>query len=173
MTDKNPTPLDFEEVVSDETTEAPISPAQKRLQNFEFVPLITLAIGLFFKLQSWPYATEILIAGGTLSALLYLFFSWFMFRVGKYRPLEVILSILCGLAFSTGIFAILFRMQDWERSELLVSYGLKGIVFFLFVSIVLFAFHLKDKRASVFYRNLISRLLIFTVLLLYISRIYF
>lgn len=173
MSDKNPTPLDYEEVVSAETSESPISPLQKKLQNLEFIPLITLAIGLFFKLQSWPYATEILVAGGTLSALLYLFFSWFMFRVGKYRPLEVVLSIFCGLAFATGIFAILFRMQDWERSEQLVNYGMKGIVFFLFVSIILFAFHIKDKRASVFYRNLISRLLIFTVLLLYISRIYF
>jgi len=173
MADKNPTPLDYEEVVSNETTEPPISPFQKRLQNLEFVPLITLAVGLFFKLQSWPYASEILITGGTLSALLYLFFSWFMFRVGKYRPLEVILSILCGLAFATGIFAVLFRMQDWERSEQVVNFGQKGIVFLLFVSIILFAFHIKDKRASVFYRNLISRLLIFTVLLLYISRIFF
>ncbi len=85
----------------------------------------------------------------------------------------MILSILCGLAFGVGILAILFRLESWEMSEEMLSIGIKGMVGLLLVSIGLFAFNLEDKRASLFYRNVIARLLIFTVLLLYFSRLYF
>lgn len=172
MSKKNQDPLDIEEVISS-GKEIPTSPLQKFLQNLEIIPLIILAIGLGLKYKGMPYSSELLIIGGTTSAILYIAFSWLMFRVGKYQTMEVILSILCGLAFGVGILAILFRLESWDRSEELLEYGIKGMVGLLFVSIGLFAFHLKDKRASLFYRNVISRLLIFTVLLLYFSRLYF
>lgn len=172
MSEKNQAPLDLEEVISPEK-EIPATPLQRFLQNLEIVPLIFLAIGLAMKYKDMAYSSEVLIIGGTTSAILYIAFSWLMFRVGKYKSLEVILSILCGLAFGVGILAILFRLESWERSEEMLDIGVKGMVGLLFVSIGLFAFHLKDKRASVFYRNVISRLLIFTVLLLYFSRLYF
>ncbi|MFK7771786.1 MAG: hypothetical protein AB8F94_06590 [Saprospiraceae bacterium] len=172
MSNKNQDPLDLEEVFSPEK-ELPITPLQRFLQNLEIIPLIILAIGLGMKYKEMAYSSEVLIIGGTTSALLYMAFSWLMFRVGKYKSLEVILSILCGLAFGVGILAILFRLESWEMSEEMLSIGITGMVGLLFVSIGLFAFHLKDKRASVFYRNVIARLLIFTVLLLYFSRLYF
>ena len=172
MTNKNQDPLDLEEVVSPENEKA-TTPLQRFLQNLEIVPLIVLAIGLWLKYKGMLYSSELLIIGGTTSAILYIAFSWLMFRVGKYQTLEVILSILCGLAFGIGIIAILFRLESWQMSEELLAVGIKGMVGLLFVSIGLFAFHLKDKRASLFYRNVISRLLIFTVLLLYFSRLYF
>ncbi len=172
MTNKNQDPLDLQEVISSKA-EIPTSPLQHFLQNLEIVPLIILAIGLGMKYKGIDYSSEVLIIGGTTSAILYLAFSWVMFRVGKYQTLEVILSILCGVAFGVGILSILFRLESWEMSEELLSWGIKGMVGLLFVSIGLFAFHLKDKRASVFYRNVIARLLIFTVLLLYFSRLYF
>ena len=172
MTNNNQDPLDLEEVISPKK-EMATTPLQRFLQNLEIIPLIILAIGLWMKYQNMAYSSEVLIVGGSTSAVLYIAFSWLMFRVGKYKTLEVILSILCGLAFGVGIIAVLFRLESWEMSEELLAVGIKGMVGLLFVSIGLFAFHLKDKRASVFYRNVIARLLIFTVLLLYFSRLYF
>lgn len=172
MTEKNQDPLDLQEVVSSEK-EIPTTPLQRFLQNLEIVPLIILAIGLWMKYQDMGYSSELLIIGGTTSAVLYIAFSWLMFRVGKYKTLEVILSILCGLAFGLGIIAIIFRLESWEQSEDILNIGIQGMVGLLFVSIGLFAFNIKDKRASIFYRNVIARLLIFTVLLLYFSRLYF
>jgi hypothetical protein len=172
MSIKNQDPLDLEEVVSPEK-EIPTSPLQRFLQNLEIIPLVILSIGLWMKYKGVAYSSEILIIGGSTSAILYIAFSWLMFRVGKYKTLEVLISIICGLAFGVGILAILFRLESWEMSEELLAIGLNGMVGLLLVSIGLFAFNLKDKRASVFYRNVIARLLIFTVLLLYFSRIYF
>jgi len=172
MTKNNQDPLDLQEVISPEK-EMTTTPLQRFLQNLEIVPLIILAIGLGMKYQNIAYSSEALIIGGSTSALLYIAFSWLMFRVGKYKPLEVIMSILCGLVFSAGILSILFRLESWEQSEELLTIGIRGMLGLLFISIGLFAFHLKDKRASIFYRNMIARLLIFTVLLLYFSRIYF
>jgi len=169
---KNQEPLDLEEVIPS-NKEIPATPLQRFLQNLEIIPLIILAIGLGMKYKDMPYSSEALIIGGCTSAMLYFAFSWVMFRVGKYKTMEVILSILCGLAFGTGIIAILFRLESWEMSEEMLTIGIRGMLGLLFVSIGLFAFNLKDKRASTFYRNVIARLLIFTVLLLYFSRIYF
>lgn len=172
MSDKNQTPLDYEEVVTpkDVTT---LTPMQKRLQTLEFFPLLILAIGMWMTNTGKDNADTFLNIGGLSSAFLYLFFSWYMFRVGKYRPLELVLSILCGLVFPIGIFGALFEQVSWPYGRELLQFGTYGGVLLLFVSIVLFAFHLKDKRASLFYRNIIARLLIFTVLLVYFGRIYF
>jgi hypothetical protein len=172
MPENNQDPLDFEEVISPEK-EIPTTPLQRFLQNLEIIPLIILSIGLGMKYKEMTFSSEALIIGGTTSAILYMAFSWVMFRVRKYQSLEVILSILCGLAFGVGILAILFRLESWEMSEEMLSIGIKGMVGLLLVSIGLFAFNLEDKRASLFYRNVIARLLIFTVLLLYFSRLYF
>jgi len=172
MSKNNQEPLDLEEVFPPER-EVSITPLQRFVQNLEIIPLIILAIGLGMKYIGMTYSSEVLIIGGTTSAILYIAFSWLMFRVRKYKSLEVILSILCGLAFGAGIIVILFRLESWEKSEELLPIVITVMVGLLFVSIGLFTFHLKDKLASLFYRNIISRLLIFTVLLLYFSRLYF
>ena len=172
MTDKKQSPLDYDEV-RPTLVENPPSKLQRWLQNLELVPLLILAVGLWMKYRGVNYSSELLIVGGTTSAFLYLGFSWVMFRVGKYFPLEIVLSILCGLAFATGIIAVLFRLESWEMSRDILNFGLWGVLGLLLVSMGLFVLHLKDKRASLFYRNLIARLLIFAVLLLYFSRVYF
>jgi len=172
MLEKNQTPLDYEEVISPEEI-TQLTPMQKVLQMLELIPLMILAIGLWMSSQGKGNAYLLLKIGGLSSAVLYLFFSWYMFRVGKYRPLEVILSILCGLVFPIGLLGILFKVESWESNQEMMNIGMYGGLALLFVSILLFGFHLKDKRASLFYRNLIARLLIFTVLLLYFSKIYF
>ena len=80
MTEKNQDPLDLQEVVSSEK-EIPTTPLQRFLQNLEIVPLIILAIGLWMKYQDMGYSSELLIIGGTTSAVLYIAFSWLMFII--------------------------------------------------------------------------------------------
>ena len=172
MTDHNKTPLDYDEVVNKEKETATISPTQRRFQNLEVVPLILLAIGVTMRNNGLAYSTYMLFAGGFSSAILYGFFSWYMFSVDRYRPLEVILSILCGLIFPAGILGILARYESWQYGDQLMNFALYGGVALIAVSILLFIFNLKDKRASTFYRNLIARLLIFTVLILQFNQIF-
>lgn len=172
MTDKNKTPLDYDEVVDQEKEAATISPTQRRFQNLEFVPLILLAIGITMRNNSFSYSTFFLFAGGFSSALLYGLFSWYMFSVDRYRTIEVILSVLCGLIFPAGILGILARYEGWKYGEELMTTSLYGGIVLIAVSIVLFMFHLKDKRASTFYRNLMARLLIFTVLILQFNQLF-
>ena len=172
MSDKNKTPLDYDEVVDKEKEKATIAPTQRKFQNLEIVPLILLAIGITMRNNDFAYSTYFLFAGGFSSAIIYGFFSWYMFSVDRYRTLEVILSVLCGLIFPAGILGILARYEGWKYGEELMSAALYGGVGLIIVSIVLFIFHLKDKRASTFYRNLIARLLIFTVLILQFNQIF-
>jgi len=172
MSDKNKTPLDYDEVVDKEKEKATIAPAQRRFQNLEVVPLILLAIGITMRNNGFAYNTYFLFAGGFSSAILYGFFSWYMFSVDRYRTMEVILSVLCGLIFPAGILGILARYEGWKYGEELMNVAMYGGVGLIIVSIVLFIFHLKDKRASTFYRNLMARLLIFTVLILQFNQIF-
>lgn len=167
MLNQNPTPLDYDEVISQK--KVAFSPTQRKLQLLEWIPLLMLGAGLWLSLKGYYYGDSILKIGAISSALLYLFFSWYMFRVEKYHPLELLLSILCGLIFPVGLLGILSKKELWAYSEKLTASGIYGGLALLLVSIILFAFHLKDKRASLFYRNLISRLLIFTILLLYLN----
>lgn len=173
MTEKNQTPLDFEEVVQKESEVPQLTTWQKRLLTLELIPLVLIALGLWMARNGNINAETILNIGGLLSAALYLFFSWYMFKVGKYLPLEIILSILCGLVFPIGFLGIFLMKTMWPYSTQMVSLGIYGGLFLAFVSIVLFSFHLKDRRATIFYRNIIARLLIFSMLLLYLGRVYF
>ena len=170
--DDNKTPLDFDEVIDQEKEASTISPTQRRFQNLEVVPLILLAIGVTMRNNGFSYSTYLLFAGGFSSAILYGFFSWYMFSVDRYRTLEVVLSVLCGLIFPAGILGILARYEGWKYGEELMTGALYGGVGLIVASILLFIFHLKDKRASTFYRNLIARLLIFTVLILQFNQIF-
>ena len=171
MSEKNHTPLDSDEVLSPEK-ETQLTPWQKRLLTLELIPLILLALGLWMARNGNSNASNYLLLGGFASSILYLFFSWYMFKVGRYRPLEVILSILCGMVFPVGFFGILFIRESWPYGSELLNAGIYGGLGLAFVNIVLFAFHLKDKRATVFYRNIIARLLIFSMLLLYLGRVF-
>ena len=172
MTDKDKTPLDYDEVVDKEKETSTIAPTQRRFQNLEVIPLILVAIGVTMRNNGFANSTYLLFAGGISSALLYGLFSWYMFSVDKYRPLEVVLSILCGLIFPAGILGILARYEGWNYGEELMTTALYGGIGLIIVSILLFIFNLKDKRASTFYRNLLARLLIFTVLILQFNQIF-
>ena len=52
----------------------------------------------------------------------------------------------------------------WDGSEKLIQYSLYGAFALIFITILSFLFHLKDRQAARFHRSLLARLLIFTAI---------
>ncbi len=135
----------------------------------ELVPIALLVLALVLKHFEQDYWLELMVVGGLLSAFIYLFFSWFMFKVKEYHRLELILSVVSGMIFPVGILGLIGQLKGWELANDLIDNGLYAALGLCFFSIALFLFNLQDERASKFYRNLLARLLIFSGMLLQLS----
>ncbi len=143
------------------------APVRKRLNFYlELIPLLFICCGFILKYFGFDYWMEVLGLGAILAALLYLFFAWYLFKVDEYKLPEVILSVLSGLVFLQGILGLLYSFFSWDGGFDLLSHGLYGGLWLSVLTMVVFLFHLKDERASKFYRKLLARLLVFTIILL-------
>ena len=98
MSDPNKRPLDFEEVV-----EPGESKNKSRSSLLELIPITLIVIGLYMRNNGIDGASAMMVIGGGLASLMYLLFSWYMFKVEQYRKSEIVLSILVGLIFPIGI----------------------------------------------------------------------
>ena len=155
-------PLDSEEVLK-EDNEALRNPYSSLL---ELLPISLIALSVLLRyldMHWWPY---FLITGGGLAAISYLFLSWYMFKVERYVLFEVLLSTLFGLVFTIGTTGIIFKIQSWESSDELIRLAVYGGAGMTVCAFILFIFHFRDDRASIFYRSLLSRLLVVTAILL-------
>ncbi len=161
MTQKKP--LDAEEPFDEELVE---DPRAWRRSLLELIPLSLIVIAVLLHKYDLPYSSEFFILGGSLAALLYLMFSWYMFKVKRYEKLEVVLSILCGLIFPVGILGLVFKIESWTNASTIMWSAIYAGGALLAVSLVLFVFHIRDERAATFYRNLLARLLVFCALLI-------
>lgn len=162
MSEQNRKPLDYEE--SDEVYEA--SSRSKKGALLELIPISLIVLGLILRNNGKPYGSELLILGGGLASLLYLLFSWYMFKVDEYKKGEVVLSVLVGLLFPTGILGLVFYYESWPYATELVNVALIGAGVLFVVNLVLFIYNFRNERASVFYRNVLTRLLVFAALLI-------
>lgn len=160
MAEFNKKPLDFEEVV--EPTETKNS---TRGSLLELIPISLIVMGLILKNRGIEGAYDMLAIAGGLASLIYLLFSWYMFKVDEYKRNEVILSILAGLIFPMGIVGLVFFYQSWAGATRLMYIALISAAVLFVLSLILFIINIKNERASVFYRNLLTRLLIFSALL--------
>jgi len=155
-------PLDFEEVVPKPQRE------KDRYSNIRFfleiVPVILLTIGVILRYQDSPYWRYALITGGLLAAVIYLLFSRFLLKAEKQNNYEVILSVASGIVMPMGMIGIVFQFMLWEGSEKLIQYSLYGAIALIFITILSFLFHIKDRQAARFHRSLLSRLLVFTAI---------
>jgi len=161
MSNSNKKPLDFEEVVEPEVE-------QKRSRKgslLELIPISLIVIGLYLKNEGKSGASEMLIIGGSLASLFYLLFSWYMFKVEEYRKGEVVLSILAGLIFPIGIIGLVAYYESWSYATDLINAALIGAATLFVLSLGLFIYNFRDERSSIFYRNLLTRLLVFAALL--------
>ncbi len=110
-------------------------------------------IGALFKIQSWPYASELL----TIGMLVFLFVSMLVviFRTISEKSLAVFAYSFFGLA-SVNLFIIgaLFKIQSWPyASELLTI----GTLFFLFVSILFVIFRaILEKSLATFAQSFLG-----------------
>jgi len=158
----NKKPLDFEEVVP------PGEEAKSKRKGslLELIPITLIVIGLYLKNEGKSGGSELLILGGGLASLFYLLFSWYMFKVAEYKRNEVIVSILVGLIFPLGIIGLVGHYEAWQFAAPLINISLIGSAILFAGSLIFFIVNFKDERASVFYRNVLTRLLVFAALLI-------
>lgn len=163
------TPLDYEEQAVDTTSKK----GKKSLAYLlEMIPIILLFIGVFLKKAGNEYWFEFLFAGGGLAALIYLLFSWYLFKVNEYRLIEVLASILTGLFFFLAFIGLYFKIASWTGGALLLNIGIYGGLGLFAISAFMYLFYLSDQRASRFYQNLLARLLVFVTILLSLLSIF-
>lgn len=161
MSNPNRQPLDFEEIEPAEEEQK----ASRKGSLLELIPITLIVIGLYLRNEGKAGSSEMLIIGGGLASLLYLLFSWFMFKVDEYKKSEVVLSILAGLIFPTGILGLVGYYESWTFATALINVALIGAAVLFVSSLALFIYNFKNERASIFYRNLLTRLLVFAALL--------
>ena len=131
----------------------------------EIIPIALLATGVFLRKVNSEYWPMVIFAGGSLAALIYLFFSWYLFKVNEYRLFEVIVSVLTGLFFSLSFLGLFFRFLSWEGGKTMLMVGMYGGLGLFAICAFMFLFYLSDERASRFYQNILARLLVFTAIL--------
>lgn len=161
---KNQSPLDIEEVVE------PKKEGNKEFNRgslLELIPLSLIVIGFYMRNNDVEIASKFIIIGWSISAFLYLLFSWYMFKVQTYNErYEVVLSVLCGISFVFGIVGLILVFESRNGgSQLLTIALLSGVCLFV-ITFILFVLNITKSRTSEFYRNLIARLLIFCVIIL-------
>jgi hypothetical protein len=154
-------PLDYEE--KEISTERPRG---RKSAFLELIPMALIVIGLYLRNKGNDAGSDFLILGGALASLFYLLFSWYMFKVEEYKKGEVFLSILVGLIFPLGILGLVGYYESWAYSSLLVNIALMSAGGLFVLCLALFIYNFRDERASIFYRNILTRLLIFSALLI-------
>ena len=120
MTKKN-SPLDIDEVVSTEKEE---KKEVNRGSLLELIPLSLIVIGFYMRNNDYENASQFIIVGWSISAFLYLLFSWYMFSVYPYKRYEVVLSVLAGITFVFGIFGLIFTFESWSGGTELLNIAL-------------------------------------------------
>lgn len=107
---------------------------QKTPLNKTWYPLFFVIsiwmVGLLFKIQSWPYATEIL----TTSVLLFLvgIIIMLILKLKKEKPALNIINAWLVLMVIMFVFGFVFKMQSWYSGpELIVLPFLGGIIGFI------------------------------------------
>lgn len=165
MSESNKKPLDFDEVV-EPVVKVEEDPRIHRGSMLELIPISIIVLALVLRRYEMDYSSEVMIFGGGLAALLYLLFSWYMFKINRYQKLEIGLSVLCGLVFPVGILGLVAQYEGWRSASDLLLWALYAGASLFVVALFLFLFNIRDERASVFYRNLLARLLVFCALLI-------
>lgn len=160
---KSNSPLDIDEVVPPRKEEKKDA---DRGSLLELIPLSLIVIGFYLRNNYAEVASQFIIIGWSISAFLYLLFSWYMFKVQTYKRYEVVLSVLCGISFVFGIFGLIFVFESWDGGSRLLDIALVSGACLFVISFVLFVLNISKSRTSNFYRNLLARLLIFCVIIL-------
>jgi len=160
---KSNSPLDIDEVVVPQKEE---KIGANRGSLLELIPLSLIVIGFYMHNNDYEAASQFIIVGWSISAFLYLVFSWYMFSVQSYKRYEVVLSVLSGICFVAGIFGLIFVFESWNGGSELLNFALVIGACLFVISFISFVLNISRSKASEFYRNLLARLLIFCVIII-------
>ncbi len=158
------TPLDIEEVVDREVVQN--DEMMRQLFLLEMIPIAIIGLGIALKYFGKPFWIYAFVLGGIAASVLYVYFSYYMFTVKKYNKLEILLAVLCAIYFPLGVASVVWSSMSLANAQDIVKTALYVGIGFSFVSMFLFVLHIRNERASSFYRGLLARILILTAILL-------
>ena len=130
----------------------------------EFRPAAIILEGLFLLLTLvgtiWGPYSMLVIAACTL-AMIYFAMSWYLFKADKFRPWDLVFSILGGMVLNVTVMGYLFQNMHWEGAWEMVTVSL------MTSSAALLAFSIRyvlKRKNFLEYRlslKMISRILVF------------
>lgn len=132
----------------------------------ELIPILLIAGAValrYFGNSNWTY---LLTAGGAMAIGIYLFFSWYVFKVSIFTKWEVSMSVISGIFFSLCIGILVSKNLHWYYvDEYIPNFMFLGMGFSA-VCILFMLFNIRDNRKSLFYRNILARCLVLVAILL-------
>ena len=124
----------------------------------EIVLGVFLGIGVLFKLQSFPYASEFLILSMTSLAGLYMAIPIPLFRSSKIW--EHILAYISGFALAIALIGALFKIESWPYASEMLIVALFTLVPLLIGLALLIVVNFNDTEKRAFYLRIGLRCLI-------------
>jgi len=137
----------------------------RTLGNYlELAPILILCGGMLMQTQGIPNWKPVILFGGGVAVVIYTIFSYYMFQLEKYTTIEFTLGLFSAVLFPLGISGIVF--PEYSQMGDTLAYGIYGSAILLGIGMILFIYNITDPRASVFYRSLIARVMVFGAILL-------
>lgn len=138
---------------------------QKIALGLEIVLLVFAALGLFFKVMSFPYAGELLIISFTSLPMIYLFLPILLFKSKKGAA--HLLAHLVGIFLFVAIISVLFKLMSWPLGYEMTLSTLYFSTPIGLTLIVLTAVNYKDQEKRNFYLRMGLRYLVVLLLFLF------
>ncbi len=138
---------------------------QKIALGLEIVLLVFAAIGLFFKMMSFPYANELLVLSFTSLPMIYLVLPILLFKSKKWAA--HLLAHLVGIFLFVAIISLLFRLMSWQLWYEMVLSTLYFSIPIGLTLIVLTAVNFKHQEKRNFYLHMGLRYLVVLLLFLF------
>lgn len=144
-------------------TKTSLSAFQKTALFLEIALFILGLIGIFFKIQSFPYAAEMIIISFTGLSSVYVFLPIFVFRSKKIGG--HLLSHITGFFLFFALMGALFRIESWPyggEMQIIAAFVVPPMLVLL---ILLSVINFKDKDKINIYLRIGLRYLIAIILL--------
>jgi hypothetical protein len=102
----------------------------------EKILILIAIIGLIFKLMNWPFAGLILTISLTSLSILYIGFSYFLYK--KTEKNNIALSIISGVFLSILLNGILFKLMHWPLAGIQLLLGIMHTAIIFVIAFILF-----------------------------------
>jgi hypothetical protein len=137
---------------------------QKIALGLEIVLLVFAAIGLFFKVMSFPYADELLVLSYMSLPMIYLCLPILLFKSKKGA--EHLLAHLVGIFLFVAIISVLFKLMSWPMGSEMALLALYFSIPIGLTLILLTVVNFKDQGKRYFYLRMGLRFVLVLVQIL-------